>query len=220
MKNCKRLLSLAGGAALCVAIVSQGTTACGAGPQLGDVDTTNSRVYMLVGATGLGHEHGVEGQIASGHIDLGAAQNAGNLVFDMKTFAAETAAARKFVGLSGEVDASTRQQVNDNMHGADVLNVAKFPTAELVIDSATVVQPTQPGGPQKVVLDGKFTLHGVTQWVRIPAEAEVVNGMIHLRGGFAILQSQYGITPYTKFLGAVGVADEIKIWGDLWLHYR
>jgi len=191
-----------------------------ANPRPGDVDTAHSRVYMLVGATGLGHEHGVEGRLASGHIDLGAAQNAGKVVFDMNSLTAETAAARKYVGLNGETDASTAKQVNDNMRGASVLDVAKFPQAELVIDSATVVEPTQPGGPQKVVLDGKFTLHGVTQWIRIPAQIEVVNNMIHLRGSCSILQTQFGITPFTKLLGAVGVADEVKIWGDLWLNYR
>ena len=201
--------------------------ACGAArglaqvaPRPGDLELAHSRVYMLVGATGLGHEHGVEGRLSSGRLDLGAQQNAGGLVFDMNSLTAETAAARKYVGLAGETDASTRQQVNDNMRGAKVLDVANFPTAELVIDTATVQQPAQPGGPQTVVLDGRFTLHGVPRKIRIPAEAEVVNGMIHIRGSCSILQTQFGITPFTKLLGAVGVADQVKIFGDLWLYYR
>jgi hypothetical protein len=38
-----------------------------------------------------------------------------------------------------------------------------------------------------------------------------------LRGNFTILQSDFGITPYKAALGAVGVADELKIWGDIWI---
>ena len=40
---------------------------------------------------------------------------------------------------------------------------------------------------------------------------------MHLRGGFTLLQSQFGITPFTKAFGAVGVADELKVYGDLWV---
>ena len=71
-----------------------------------------------------------------------------------------------------------------------------------------------------MVLEGRLTLHGVPRKIRIPAQVEVVNGMIHLRGNCSILQSQYGIRPFTKMLGAVGVADEVKIWGDLWIYYH
>ena len=45
--------------------------------QPGDVDLANSRVFTFVGATGFGHEHGVEGRLVSGNIQLGANQNAG-----------------------------------------------------------------------------------------------------------------------------------------------
>ena len=58
----------------------------------------------------------------------------------------------------------------------------------------------------------------MTQAIRVPATAENAQGMVHLRGEFAVLQSKFGIKPYTKAFGAVGVADELKIWGDLWLY--
>jgi hypothetical protein len=40
---------------------------------------------------------------------------------------------------------------------------------------------------------------------------------VHLRGRFSLVQSQFGITPYSTALGAIGVADELKVWGDLWV---
>src|SRR6185503_19095830 len=56
----------------------------------GDVYLPYSRVYVFVGKTGLGHEHGVIGSIKQGRIDLSAARDAGGLLFDMTSFEADT----------------------------------------------------------------------------------------------------------------------------------
>ncbi len=91
---------------------------------------------MFVGKTGLGHEHGVEGKLKSGHIVLKHRRDAGELVFDMNSFDADTNAARRYVGLAGTTDTSTRQQVNANMKGDPILGVRRYPTATYQIDSA------------------------------------------------------------------------------------
>ena len=189
-------------------------------PQPGDVDLANSRVFTFVGATGFGHEHGIEGRLVSGNLQLGANQSAGELVFDMKSFDADTPAARKYVGLQGESDDSTRKQVNDNMLGADVLDVAKFPTAKFDIQSAVPYKSAKPDAPPQYLLDGQFTLHGVKKHFRILAETEESNGMVHVRTRFAVLQSQFGITPFSKLLGTIGVADKLTIFGDAWIYGR
>jgi polyisoprenoid-binding protein YceI len=186
--------------------------------QAGDVDLERSRVYVFVGKTGLGHEHGVEGLLKSGHLDWPA--KTGELVFDMTSFDADTPAARKHVGLEGETSESTRKQVNANMLGPAVLNVEKFPTAKFVIDSITPVKPPRGIGLPSYQLDGEFTLHGVTKPLRIVVRGDKKKGMLHVQGRFAVLQTQYGIKPFSKGLGAIGVADELQIWGDLWIHAK
>jgi hypothetical protein len=40
---------------------------------------------------------------------------------------------------------------------------------------------------------------------------------LRVRGNFSILQTQYGIRPYSKAFGAVGVADRLTIYGDIQL---
>ena len=197
--------------------VPQGVQPQAAPPRSGDVDVANSRAYIRVGATGLGHEHGVEGMLAAGHVDLNAAQNAGRLVFDMRSFRAETPTARKYVGLTGDSDDSTRKQVTDNMLGAEVLDVAKFPQAVFDIQSATRYAAAPAGSPPVYLLDGQFTLHGTTKRLRMLVQADEANGMIHLRGQFPLLQSTFGITPFTKLLGTVGVADQLLVYGDAWI---
>jgi YceI-like protein len=183
----------------------------------GQVNLESSRVFVYVGKTGLGHEHGVAGQIKQGTVQLGAEHNGGQLIFDMASFRADTEAARQYVGLSGTTDDSTKQKVNANMLGASVLDIRKYPTASFTLESSRLLPDKSKRGFPQYRLDGKFTLHGVTQPISIIADAEPKNGWIHLRGGFAILQTKYGITPFSKVFGAIGITDQLKIWGDIWI---
>jgi hypothetical protein len=196
--------------------------------EAGDLYLPNSHVYVFVGKTGLGHEHGVIGQPKQGHINLAAPAGAaptvagqregGSLVFDMASFTADTPEARKFVGLEQTSESKTQQHmVDSNMHGSGVLDVAKFPTASFAIKQIKKLdQPSQRKLPQ-VELDGDFTLHGVTRPIQVVAEVDDKDQWTHLMGGFKMLQTQFGITPFKKALGAVGVADQLTVWGDLWI---
>lgn len=181
------------------------------------ISIKKSRVYIFVDKTGLGHQHGVEGRLKGGSLRLGAVEDAGEIVFDMKSFDADTDAARKYVGLSGSTDASTRSQVNENMKNTSILNVNQFPIATFAIKSATLLEKKSRSGAPMYELAGEFTLRGKTRPIKIEAEAETKENLIHIRGRFAILQTQYGITPFRKALGAVGVTDQLVVHGDLWI---
>ena len=182
----------------------------------GAINTEYSRVYVHVAKTGLGHEHGVEGRIKEGEIHLGATKNAGRLVFEMGSFTADTPNARKAVGLSGTTDASTQAKVNANMRGSDVLDVDHFPTATWEIHGTRRIPPEKPGGPEKWELSGDFTLHGVKRPLQVTTIVESTKGWLHIRGAFNVLQSNFGMKPYTAVLGAIGVADQLRIYGDVW----
>lgn len=184
----------------------------------GDVDLARSRVYAFVGKKGrLGHEHGVVGKLKSGRVTLGAAEDAGEMEFDMASFVADTKDARRYVSLAGETDASTQKQVTDTMLGTSVLNVKKYTTAKFVVKSAQKVKAKKEGEPPRYQLDGEFTLYGKTKPLSFVAAAEDFEGQTRLRGNFTILQSEYGMRPYSTGFGTVGVSDELKIWGDVLL---
>lgn len=182
-------------------------------PAPGDVDLAASRVYVFVGKTGLGHNHAVSGLLQAGRVALGAADQAGTLVFDMRSFTADTNEARKALGLSGETDASTQKQVQANMTGPDVLDVARHPTATFQIRSALPTKQQVQGRPPVYELLGAFTLHGVAREVMIPVEVEQQGEWLRLRGMFVIKQTDFGMKPYKKLGGVVGVADELRITG-------
>ena len=186
--------------------------------EAGDVWLQGSRVFVFVGKTGFGHEHGVEGRLRSG--SLGLNDSSGQLVFEMKTFTADTDTARKYVGLSGTTDAGTQTKVNANMLGSHVLDVDHFPTAEFRVTSITPLKTKSPRGLAQYQIEGQFTLHGQTRPIRFTADVEPKKNWQHLRGSFSILQTNYGMTPYSVGLGAIGVADKLTIWGDLWVAER
>ncbi|MFO0909836.1 MAG: YceI family protein [Isosphaeraceae bacterium] len=179
------------------------------------VDLASSRVYVKVGSTSrLGHEHGIIGRLAAGSVTLGGP---GDLVFDMRTFVADLPEARRYVGLTGSVSASDQQKTTGNMLSKDVLAVAQYPTAKYQFRSATPLDGQPVGEPGRYQLDGVFTLHGAALPLPLTATLEKTTtpGALRMRTAFAILQSQFGITPYSALGGLVGVTDRLDIWGDL-----
>lgn len=186
-------------------------------PEPGQVHTESSRVYTFVEKKGLGHPHAIEGQVASGALLLGAQSNAGRLVFDMQSFDADTLRARRYLGLEGASSDATRSQVNANMRGVQVLAVTQFPTAIFQVDSAVASGRRSQRGLPVYELSGTFTLHGVSKPIRVPVDIERRQGWLHVRGTFAVRQTDFDITPFTKAFGAIGIADQLVIHGDLWV---
>ena len=54
-----------------------------------------------------------------------------------------------------------------------------------------------------------------TRPLKFLVDVQPANGWQRIRGGFAINQTDFGITPFSKAFGAVGVADRLTIWGDV-----
>jgi hypothetical protein len=183
----------------------------------GQVNIDHSRIYVFVDKTGLvGHQHAIEGKLSRGELFLSGAKP-GSLVFDMKSFDADTPRARSYIGLESTTDEPTRKKVNENMRGGEILSVNKFSTATF---NRIGVKPKQTVSKRQLPeysIQGEFTLHEKTKPVDILCDVEVKDGWHHIRGGFKILQSDYGIKPFSKMLGAVGVTDELTIYGDLWV---
>lgn len=183
----------------------------------GTIDLERSRVYVFVDKKGAGHQHGVEGRLSGGTFMLGRTEQAGKLKFDMKSFLADTSAARRRVGLAEDIEADEQADITTTMRGASVLDATAHPTAEFVIASARPLPPQagRTGTPYQI--DGEFELHGVRQPLTFTAFAEQTTAGIRLQGEFVFKQTDFGIRPFKKFLGAVGVADQLKVYGELWI---
>jgi polyisoprenoid-binding protein YceI len=180
------------------------------------VDTKASFVYVKVGiATRLGHEHGVQGNLKSGTLTLGGE---GELVFDMTSFMADTPEARKRVGLDRKkVSENEAKKVTEAMRGAEVLDVAQYPTATCRLASITPLDKQAAGQPGMYQLEGRFTLHGTEKKLQFKANLERTDreGVLKLTGSFTIKQTDYGIKPASAAGGLARAADELTIMGDL-----
>ncbi len=176
-----------------------------------------SRIYIFVDKSGVvGHSHAIEGKIAEGKLSFRLG-NQGKLVFDMTSFDADTPRARQYIGLEGTTDDSTRSKVNSNMLGAEVLDIKKFPTAKIENVSIQAKTGRSSRDLPEYLLAGDFTLRGKTRRIESICDLELKDGWYHLRGDFKIRQSEFEMKPFSKMLGTIGVADELVIYGDLWI---
>jgi len=69
--------------------------------------------------------------------------------------------------------------------------------------TSTRVAPSEDGG----VIEGNLTLHGVTRPVRLAVRAEGSG----YRATATIAQTAFGVKPYSAFLGALEVRDEVEV---------
>jgi polyisoprenoid-binding protein YceI len=203
----------------CLGVGARATPARAAEPAAAyDVDVEASRIYVKVGtATRLGHQHGVEGKLKSGKLTFGGE---GELVIDMASFTADTAAARKRVGLEDKkVTETEAKTVTETMRGERVLDVDKYPTATFQIASITPLDKQAPGRPGDYELEGRFTLHGVERKLHFKAKLEPADkpNVLRFTGTFTIRQTDHGIKPITAVGGLSKVADELEMAGELFL---
>jgi polyisoprenoid-binding protein YceI len=66
-------------------------------------------------------------------------------------------------------------------------------------------------------LDGQFTLQATTRPLTVIVDVQEQDHWQRVRGTLSILQTDFGIKPYTKAFGAIGVADKLEILGDIWV---
>jgi polyisoprenoid-binding protein YceI len=103
------------------------------------------------------------------------------------------------------------------MKGRAVLDVSRYPSATFDVASAKATDRKSKSGLPIYELLGTFTLHGKQRPLRVLADVEQARGWLHVRGSFSVKQTSFGITPYSKAFGVIGVADALRIHGDLWV---
>jgi hypothetical protein len=177
------------------------------------VDTEDSRSFIKVTRSNrLGHDHGVEGKLSYGKLVLGSG---GKLIFDMRSFNADTPRARKYVGL--DADFADASKVTNKMRSMQVLDVQRFPQAVYDINSLKPADNQVVGAVGRYMLDGQFTLHGRNRRLQLLTELRGTDapGVFRMTGWFKIMQTDYGIKPFSVMVGTVGIEDELTIYGDL-----
>lgn len=115
-----------------------------------------------------------------------------------------------------------RDKVNKQAVGSAVLDAARYPEIRFTADKLErrSADGGAPEGDLDGVLVGKLSLHGRERPLSVPVHATIDRGAWHARGVVGFKQSDFGIHPYSGFLGTVAVHDEVKLEYDLVLARR
>jgi hypothetical protein len=188
------------------------------GSVLFSVDDPASRVRLRVYRDGplaaLGHSHVITPRGLSGSIQLhdNPLLSRVALQFPVADLAVDDPALRAAAGaeFSSEISAAGRGGTQQPMLGELVLDAARFPLVAMRSESIAAL----PDGAT-LQLAMRITVHGRDAVVEVPVRWERRDDVLSAHGEFSVLQSQFGMTPYSAMLGAMRVGDRIDIDFDL-----
>jgi polyisoprenoid-binding protein YceI len=101
-----------------------------------------------------------------------------------------------------------RKEFHNILHNV-VLESGKFPTIKFASISVTDVQGSNEG--RTFTLNGDLTIREVTRRVAIPVSVTIKDQELRATGEGRFKQSEFGIKPYVGALGAIKIADEVKV---------
>jgi hypothetical protein len=163
------------------------------------------RVHRAGTLASLGHEHVLSAPSVGGYVlmprDATAART--DLYVSLESFAVDEPSARKTSGLAADVPQQDIDATRRNMLQT-VLESSRFPLLLIHATCATA-------RPACTTLDARITLHGVTRPALIPVALEFHGERLIASGRFTLLQTDFGITPYSVLGGALRVEDRIDI---------
>jgi polyisoprenoid-binding protein YceI len=107
---------------------------------------------------------------------------------------------------------STRQQVQQVMLGATVLDADRYQTIEL---QSRYLAPGVNGRSWQMIAD--LTLHGVTRQAEFPLSWEQDGDRLHVRGSTKLLLRDFNIEPPRVAMGTIKVRNEFELVYDVTL---
>lgn len=183
-----------------------------AGARVYVVDPQASQVTLRVYRAGplarLGHNH-----VITSTDEAGLAWTTGPLAqsgFVLRVpvagFVVDDPAARAAAGpdFPGEVPADAREGTKRNMLRPEVLDGERYP--EIVVRAEAFS-----GTWEQPAAEARITLRDQTRSVPVPLTVERDDAALVARGSFQILQSDFGVTPFSVAGGAIQVADPVQV---------
>lgn len=173
-----------------------------------DASVVTLRVYRAGPFARLGHNHVITSTGESGMAWVAAEPGQSGFVVRVPVAGLEVddPAARAAAGqdFPGEVPADAREGTRRNMLRPEVLDGDRYP--EIVVRAAAL------GGTwESPVAEVRITLRSETRPLSVPLAIEVQGNALVARGSFQVLQSEFGITPFSVAGGAIQVADPVEV---------
>jgi hypothetical protein len=190
--------------------------AAGVGTALGvsrelTVDADASTVRVLLFRRGalavLAHDHVLVARSIAGRIgfdETEPARTTAQMSIPVAFLEVDDPAARKREGFVTELSDTDRASVRENMLSADQLDEAGSPRIAIVLDRAE-------GNLPNLRMRVRIKVRQQERTLEIPVQAIWVGGVLTVSGEARLLQSAFGITPYSTLMGAIAVQDEVRV---------
>lgn len=185
------------------------------------VDTKRSlaviRVYRGGKLAHLGHDHVVASRDIQGFLLWGQEwqKRRADLYLALEKLTVDEPALRASAGMTSNPSAADIEKTRHNMV-AKTLDTARFPFISFHLEPHSPPQPV-------MAIGADITLHGVTVHKIISVKVKSVKGepgAISFSGEFALLQSEFGITPFNALGGLLEVKDRVDIRFDIYVTVR
>ncbi len=159
----------------------------------------------------LGHDHAVISHQISGfaRVLAGNAMQA-DLHLDVMELIVDDPQARAAAGMESEPTAEDIKGTRRNMLSS--LDADRYPTVLLHV---AVPSLDFPATGADVIATVELTLHGVTRPLAVPVHVVTDGGGFRVTGAFDVRQTDFGITPFSVFGGALSVRDELELTFEL-----
>ncbi|HEX6928520.1 MAG TPA: YceI family protein, partial [Gammaproteobacteria bacterium] len=175
------------------------------------VDPAASQLRVLVHRDGplarFGHSHVVIAPV-SGIVHAGekSADSGFRLEVRVDDFDVDPAAARAEEGgeFAADVSAEAREGTRANLLGEKLLDAENHP--RIVIESVSLSGPRW--NPDVIA---RITLRGVARNVEFPAAVFEAGDTITVIANFTLVQSEFGIAPFSAFGGGLKVRDALDV---------
>ena len=117
---------------------------------------------------------------------------------------------RRRVGYDDEIADNQRAEIRGHMLAENQLNIDAHPT--MTFEGSRCSGADSDRG--NLVIDGRLTIRGVSQVVRMNMQYRLINGTLYLRGELGITHSDFGFRPYSAFAGSVRNQENMTLGFD------
>jgi polyisoprenoid-binding protein YceI len=177
-----------------------------------EVSPQNTQLSIFVYRGGkfsrLGHNHVMTSQNVQGrvwvHPEL--ARSGFELTFPVAQLVVDDAEARRAAGsdFPPDIPQADKDGTRRNMLKPEVLDGERYPAVKL--------RSTKIGGTQEAPqVTASITIKDQTRDVEVPVKLAVQGSKLSASGEFDVLQTQFGIKPFSVALGALEVQDRLHI---------
>jgi polyisoprenoid-binding protein YceI len=157
------------------------------------------------------------GTVREGRLSFDGRATTGAFTGTTATVRGEMSSGRSLAEVRGWVDAPVSTLITGNGHRDKDLNKSlesgRYPTIRF--DLTGVTPGAERGDTADVVLQGRFTIHGVTREASIPATVVTQPDAIRVRGDTPLSLKDYKIQGLSKLLGTLKMYDKIVVHLDL-----